>query len=74
MKMNMSDQYVTENQRNSSQETKQTLGMEGTKGPLSTLYRSKKVWLGAVVMMVVLALVGAGVSLASSPHILHSKR
>ncbi|KAK8386821.1 hypothetical protein O3P69_017924 [Scylla paramamosain] len=66
----LGDPYVTENQKNSSQEKEQILDRDEARGIWSVLRRNK-VLVGAVVLLLVLASVGAGVSLASSSFILH---
>lgn len=70
MLKSLDDPYMKENRKNSFQETEGTLGMAEANGP-SVFCGRKKVWVGAVILMVVLAGIGAGVSLASASHILH---
>ncbi|XP_045104567.1 uncharacterized protein LOC123500024 isoform X2 [Portunus trituberculatus] len=66
----LGDPHVTENQKNSSQEREQMFDGNEVRG-MCTVLRRHKLLVGAVVLVVVLASVGACVFLVSSSSILH---
>lgn len=72
MMKSMNDSYTRENEKNSCNDIKKTPAVDVWKG--KSIWGRRRVWLVATVLvLIVLACIGAGVGIASAPYVLHGE-